>query len=394
MRILVLAALAILLLPACAASRLGMAARPLDPGLIVIAKARIVTASEATTEPELAARAEQALMDQRWSDAANALHTLLAADPAGPRASEYRFDLGLALEGLNDRASARTEFLEVARMFPDGPRARGALVRAATLDAYLEDWASLRAIGDDLLVRTDLDDLERVVALGARALGRIELGEDAAASRDLYDSLDIADQLHYGARDTLPVAVAQARFALGELRRVRSERIRFDPLPVDFVGALDARCEGLLQAQAAYAQVVRSVDSRWAAMAGSRLGAMYRSLHRDLMQIPPPPTARTQRQREAFFAFMHVRYRVLLEKGLREIEQTIALGERTGDSSPWIQRASEARDEMQGALAQERAQLERMPFKEADVKAALDQLQKRALATAVAHGHLVGPRVP
>jgi tetratricopeptide (TPR) repeat protein len=313
MRIFVLAALGLLLCPACAASRFGRAARPSDPGPIVIAKTRIVTADDVTTEPELAAAAERALMEQRWSDASIALHTLLAADPTGPHAPEYRFDLGLALEGLHDRASARDAFLEVARMFPDGPRARSAMVRAATLDAYLEDWVALRAIGEDMLLRTDLDDLERVVALGSRALGRIELGDDAAASRDLYDSLDLADRLHYGARDTLPVAVAQARFALGELRRVRAERIRFDPLPADFVGALDARCEGLLQAQAAYAQVVRSVDSRWAAMAGYRLGAMYRSLHRDLMQIPPPSTARTERQREAFFAFMHVRYRVLLE---------------------------------------------------------------------------------
>jgi hypothetical protein len=192
----------------------------------------------------------------------------------------------------------------------------------------------------------------------------------------------------------LPVAVAQARFALGELRRVRAERIRFDPLPADFVGALDARCEGLLQAQAAYAQVVRSVDSRWAAMAGYRLGAMYRSLHRDLMQIPPPSTARTERQREAFFAFMHVRYRVLLEKGLREIEQTIALGERTGDSSPWIQRANEARDEMRETLAQERLRLEQMPFKEVDVKAALDQIQRRAIATAGAQGRPVRSQGP
>jgi tetratricopeptide (TPR) repeat protein len=394
MRIFVLAALGILLCPACAASRLGTAVRLSNPEPVIIAKTRIVTADDVTTEPELAAVAERALMEQRWSEASSALHTLLAADPTGPHAPEYRFDLGLALEGLHDRASARDAFLEVARMFPDGPRARGALVRAATLDAYLEDWVALRAIGDDMLLRSDLDDLERVVALSSRALGRIELGEDAAASRDLYDSLDLADRLHYGARDTLPVAVAQARFALGELRRVRAERIRFDPLPADFVGALDARCEGLLQAQAAYAQVVRSVDSRWAAMAGYRLGAMYRSLHRDLMQIPPPSTARTERQREAFFAFMHVRYRVLLEKGLLEIEQTIALGERTGDSSPWIQRANEARDEMQGALAEERVRLERMPFKEVDVKAALDQIQKRAIATAVAQDRPARSRGP
>ena len=75
---------------------------------------------------------------------------------------------------------------------------------------------------------------------------------------------------------------------------------------------------------------------------------------------------------------MHVRYRVLLEKGLREIEQTVALGERTQDSSSWISRAREAREEMQAALADEKAQIETMPFTEAEIATALDRLGKKS----------------
>jgi hypothetical protein len=184
-------------------------------------------------------------------------------------------------------------------------------------------------------------------------------------------------QLHYGARDVLPVAVAQLRFALGELRRIRSEHIQFDPLPPDFLDKLEERCGGLLEAQAAYAMAVRSIDPHWAAMSGYRVGEMYRVLHRDLMQIPPPATSKTPRQKQIFYAFMHVRYRVLLEKGLREIEQTVALGERTADTSPWVRRAHEARDEMQTALADEKAQIDKMPFTEAEVNEALDLLKKK-----------------
>jgi hypothetical protein len=175
----------------------------------------------------------------------------------------------------------------------------------------------------------------------------------------------------------LPVAVAQLRFALGELRRTRSERISFEPLPPDFVEKLEDRCVGLLEAQAAYAMAVRSIDPHWAAMSGYRVGEMYRKLHRDLMQIPPPATSRTEKQKQMFFAFMHVRYRVLLEKGLKELDQTIALGERTSDSSAWIQRAREAKAEMDVALADEKAQIAKMPFTEAEVNAALDLLQKK-----------------
>jgi len=348
-----------------------------SPPLHIAVAARIVTATDVTTEAELARRAERALVEQRWQEAADDYRTLFLADPSGEHASDYLFDLGLALEGLQDRAKARDTFLDLVRRFPEGSRAREALVRAASLDAYLEEWSALAEIGDTLLARRDLDDIDRLVALGARGLARVELGEDMRASADIHEGLDLADQLHYGARDVLPVAVAQLRFALGELRRIRSERIVFDPLPPDFLDKLEERCGGLLEAQEAYAMAVRSIDPHWAAMAGYRVGAMYSALHRDIMQIPPPPTSKTQKQKEIFYAFMHIRYRVLLEKGLRELEQTIALGERTSDSSPWIQRAREAKQEMDIALADEKALIERMPFTEEEVKTALDLLKKK-----------------
>ncbi len=95
------------------------------------------------------------------------------------------------------------------------------------------------------------------------------------------------------------------------------------------------------------------------------------------MQIPPPSTSRTEKQKQMFYAFMHVRYRVFLEKGLKELDQTIALGERTSDSSAWIQRARDAKNEMDVALADEKAQIAKMPFTEAEVNAALELLQKK-----------------
>jgi tetratricopeptide (TPR) repeat protein len=371
---------------ACAAT--GHPVQGLAPAAHIDAEARIVTPGEITTEPELATRGERALMEQRWRDAADAYRTLLAADATGPHASDYTFDLGLALEGLQQRAQARDTFLELARRFPGDAKARASLVRAASLDAYLEDWKALEAIGDALMARGDLDDIDRIVALGSRGLARVELGEDGAASKDVLDGLELADQLHYGARDVLPVAVAQLRFALGEVRRTRSERITFDPSAPDFTDTftqkIEERAGELLDAQAAYAMAVRSIDPHWAAMAGYRVGEMYRVLHRDLMQIPPPARSKTERQKQMFFAFMHISYRILLEKGLRELEQTIALGERTADSSPWIQRARDAREEMRTALADEKAQIDKMPFTEDEVRTALGILQKKTVAAAAA----------
>ena len=103
-----------------------------------------------------------------------------------------------------------------------------------------------------------------------------------------------------------PSPSPQLRFALGELRRVRSERSSFDPLPADFLDKLEERCGGLLEAQAAYALAVRSIDPHWAAMSGYRVGEMYRVLHRDLMQIPPPARSKTDKP-EADLLRVHAR---------------------------------------------------------------------------------------
>jgi tetratricopeptide (TPR) repeat protein len=372
-----LVALVLLTLASACASASRGAAQPVAAPLRIDAQPRIVTADEVLTEAELAKRAERALLEQNWRVAAGAYGTLFAAAPNGPHASEYLFDRGLALEGMEERTRARDAFLELARLFPQDARARPALVRASTLDAYLEDWNALSTIGDALLSRGDLDDIDRLVALGARGLAQVELGDDRAASSDVHEGLDLADQLHYGDREVLPVAVAQLRFALGELRRVRSERIALDPPPPDFVEKLEERCGGLLEAQAAYAMAVRSTDPHWAAMAGYRVGDMYRALHRDLMRIPAPLSSKSERQKQIFFAFMHVRYRVLLEKGLREMQQTVALGERTSDSSAWIQRARAAEGEIEAALSSEKALMDKMPFTEDEVKEAMAQMQKR-----------------
>jgi hypothetical protein len=278
------------LLLACAEEPLPPPVHPTAP-VNVSMPPTIVTTKDVGSEDDLRKKGEKAILEQKWQDAVDAYKALLAADPNGPHAGEYMFALASAQEGLQDRAAARDSFLRLASKFPTAPTARVALLRAATLDAFLEDWPALAAIGDAILARQDLNDLDRMVGLGARALANVELGKGTLAAKDINDGLDLADQHHYGGTgDLLPVAVAQLRFAQAESFRMKSEQIHFVPLPPNFVEMLEARCGWILQAQDAYAIAVRSVDAHWASMAGYRVGAMYRSLHTDLMEIPPPNT--------------------------------------------------------------------------------------------------------
>ncbi len=338
---------------------------------------RIVTAHEVTTARELSLRAERALLEQRWDEAASALSLLVSAEPESPNVPEWLMNLAMAYEQGGARDKARAAVKRVYEEFPNAPQARPALLRAATLHAYLEEWAALEAIGDRLLARSDIDDVDRIMGLGSRGLGRVEQGRDLQASPDILDGLDLADRTHYATGNVLPVAVAQLRFALAEMRKIQSERIKFVPVPDNFLDKLERRSTLLLQAQTSYADTVRSVDPHWAAMAGYRVGEMYRNYHRDVADIPAPALAKTEKQKQIFYAFMHIRYRNLLLKGITQLEQTIALGERTGDKSSWIERAKTAKSEMDRAIAEEKATIAKFPFTEEHVQKALDELLAR-----------------
>ncbi len=339
---------------------------------------QIISNKTEGTARELFAKGEQAIAQQKWQDAVDAFTVLLKAEPDDPRAADAIYDLAFAHENLGDRDAARAKYRELVTRFPDDRNARQALQREANIDAYAEDWKSLGEAGSLLLARKDADDIDKMTGLGARGLAKIAADDDAGGSKDVNDGLDLAESLHYGALGRLPVPVAQLRFGLAEVRRVRSEKIKLMPVTPDFVMKLELRCTGLLDAQSAYADAIRSVDPHWAAMSGYRVGEMYRTLHHELMAIPPTELAKTESDKQLFYAIMHVRYRALIEKGIEMMNRTLALAEKTQDSSSWVKRAKDAKADMEAALTEEKAQLAKLPFTEKEVEAALDLMKKKA----------------
>jgi tetratricopeptide (TPR) repeat protein len=338
----------------------------------------IGTKAEGTSK-ELRERGERALLAQKWQEAIDAFEALLAGDPAAKDDPQILYDLALAYEGVGEREKARTLYRDVSKRFASHALARSSLVREVSLDAYLEDWPALGQVGETILARADIDPADRMLGLGARALAKLEAKDEAGASRDITQGLDLVDEHRYGATGQLPVAAAMLKFALGELRRIKSEKISLDPPGPDFVQKLELRCAGLLDAQAAYADAIRSVDLHWAAMSGFRVGEMYRTLHKHLMMIPPTDKAKTESDKQLFYGIMHVRYRALLEKGVEMMKRTLGLGERTGVASAWMKRAESAKDEMEKALEEEKAMIKKMPFTEEELEKALAIMKKKAL---------------
>jgi len=333
------------------------------------------------TDVELAAQFERGrtlLLADKYAEAAEIFDRLTRLSPSGEVAPPSLYNGALAHEGMNEREAAIARLVDLLQRFPEHATARGALFRLGRLYSYLERWGDLTAIADRALARKDLSVLEAVEAHGAKALGLAEQGEVDQASREVSLARDIIEEHRLGEAGRPPIELAQVSFALGELRRRKSERILFIPLPANLADVIEQRCQGLLDAQNAYTDAMRSFDAHWSAMAGYRVGQLYQQLHRDVMQIPPPAKADTLKKKQLFEGAMRLRYRVLLEKGLALMDGTVRLGARTGEDSSWVNRAREAKRDLELALEDEKAALAKLPFTEAELSAALDQLKRPA----------------
>jgi tetratricopeptide (TPR) repeat protein len=335
-------------------------------------------------DSELAAQFERGralLLADRAREAADVFDRLIRLAPDGEVAPPSLFNSGLAHEALGEREAAAARYRDLVRRFPEHAVARGGLFRRARVSAYLEVWPELVETAGRLLGRSDLSVLEAVEARGALALGLVEQGQVDEAARHVGLARDLIEERRLGESGKPPLELAQVSFALGEVRKRRSEKIKFAPLPPAFGDVLEQRCQGLLDAQSAYTDAMRSLDAHWSAMAGYRVGQLYQELHRDVMQIPAPASADTLKKKQLFEGAMRLRYRVLLEKGQAMLAGTVRLGERTGESSAWVLRARDAQREIELALADEQAALSKLPFTEAELKAALDALTARAPKT-------------
>ena len=125
-----------------------------------------------------------------------------------------------------------------------------------------------------LLHLQDLTPVERVVAYGGKALSLLVTDDPDQAEYFISKGRDIVDAARLDAAGAVPRDLAELYFALGELRRIRGERIRLAPPPPDFVAALEKRCQLLLDAQSAYSDTMRAYDAHWSAMAGFRVGEL------------------------------------------------------------------------------------------------------------------------
>jgi tetratricopeptide (TPR) repeat protein len=349
-----------------------------NPERVVLPRT-VVTPNDAASINELYDRASAELNTGSAARAAADFDRVFALDPEGELAPDALFQAGVAHEQAGDREAALSRFEQLARRFPAHPLGREGLVRTVRLLAFLERWIRAAEAADLLLSRgRELRPFENVVAHSGKALGLVARGELDAASYHIEKGRNVIDAHGLDQAGRVARDLAQLYFALGEVRRIRAERIRFLPVPENFPAVLEQRCQLLLDAQSAYSDTMRAYDAHWSAMAGYRVGELYQKLHVDLMAVPPPKGADSEPRKQLFEGAMRLRYSILLRKALSMMEHTLAMAERTSERSAWVLRAHDAKSKIGQAIMAEDRAIDRLPYTREQLQAALDDLAVKA----------------
>ena len=333
---------------------------------------------------ELFEEAQRLYEAGEYGKAAALLDRLYRVEPRGKLAAETLHLAGEAWEKAGDRRASLGRFEAVAREFPEHELGRDGWLRSIRLLAFLEKWKLAGKLSEGFLKRyDDLRAIEHVVALSGVALGKLAAGDIEQASFNVEKGRNIIEAHRLDAAGAIPRDLAQLYYALGEVRRLRAERILFRPMPKNFAAVLEQRCQLLLDAQSAYSDTMRAYDAHWSAMAGYRVGELYKRLHVDLMDVPLPKGATDESKRQLFEGALRLRYSVLLDKALSMMDHTLAMARRTGERSRWVLKTEEAQAEIKKAQAAENAAIDRLPYSRAELRKALDELAKKKAPSAV-----------
>ena len=387
-----------LFLVACASSPSHVQAPGATPGTPSVTVPRIVVTPEGThTLPELFAAGRAAADRGDYAGAAGYFERVAALEPRGELAAEATFLAAEAYDSLHRHPEALKRYELVVSRYPSHPRARDAAVRGVRLSAYEGQWDWAGRFADRALEHArELTALQEIAVYSGKALESVSHDDDTRASGFVERGRNVVERDGLDLAGRLPIELAPLYYALGEVRRLRAERIHFD-VPAEFPVRMEARCQLILDAQSAYSDSWRAYDAHWSLLSGVRVGELYDNLHRELMRtMQPPASADTGDRRLLYYGATRLLYSVLLEKAHGMLDHTLAMAEREHESSPWVDRARTTLEGIREAEREEQASLDRLPYSRAELEEALRTIRGglRDKATEVGKGTPSAPERP
>jgi len=336
----------------------------------------VVTPTATASLDELFAAGQGAAARGDLRRAAADFDRVAALEPLGPLAPEALFLAAEAHDSLHEHVAALDRYEAVVDRYPRHARAPEAATRGVRLSLYEERWDWAGRFADRALDRAnELGKLQQIAVYAGKAMQSVSAGDDVRASGFVERGRNVVEQGGLDLAGRLPIELAPLYYALGEVRRVRAERIHFDD-PSSFPVRMEARCQLILDAQSAYSDSWRAYDAHWSLLSGVRVGELYDNLHRELMAtMQPPAAADSDDRRLLYYGATRLLYSVLLEKAHGMLDHTLKMAEREQERSPWVERA---RATLRGIEEAERAEAEslaRLPYTRAELEQALGRIR-------------------
>ncbi len=371
-------------------------AAPRPAGTPVTTTAQIVPTEDDAggTASEVFERAKLEMTGGKYAHARVLFDRVAKADaaehPGAPPSSLGRaaaYNAALCSENLEEFADARDRFRTLAAAASGTSDALDAELRRARLDLELEDWNDVGFAASALLASQDISRHDRAEALALQGLSMLHGSNDlAAAEKTITAAVKLIEQKDKPDEVAPPHNVGAVRFAKGDLLRAQANAIAFldekDPkapiIAADFPAKMEARCQKILDAQDEYVESINTRELKWAVRSGVRVGTMYIELHDAVLAIPPPKAATTEDKKQLFRGAMLLRYRILLEKGLGTLDRALNLEKAASAKSTWLDQARKAKAAVEKQLADEKAELAKLPYTEEQLKKALDDLSKKS----------------
>lgn len=336
----------------------------------------IVTPTETASLDEIFEAGHQAAARGDYRQAATYFDRVAKLEPGGTLAPDALFLAGEAHDVLHEHSAALDRYEAVVDHFPRHARAPEAATRGVRLSLYEEDWAWAGRFADRALERAnELGALQQIVVYAGKALESVSRGDDARASGFVERGRNVVEQRGLDLAGRLPIELASLYYALGEVRRLRAERIHFDGSET-FAARMEARCQFILDAQSAYSDSWRAYDPHWSLLSGVRVGELYDNLHRELMTtMRPPASADTDDRRLLYYGATRLLYSVLLEKAHGMLDHTLRMAEREHERSPWVDRARATLAGIREAEQAEAESLAHLPYTRAELEEALTRIR-------------------
>lgn len=354
MRTLPLAAALLATLTGCAATTpRPVAATAPPPRAAVQGEGFRVVGATATREGDaydaalLYDRAVAAMRAQRCDEATRDLDTLLREFSTTRYVYGAQYNRGLCLQRAQRWDDAEAAFRAAAQDPQDASIARDALFRLAVVGELAQRPALVLGATDALLARprTEIPDaVEAHARRGAAllALGRAE--EAAAAAQRAIELAPTREAIRALGDDSY---AAMARVVLADVTRARAAAVavRVEEGPAT-EQAIRERTRLVLRAHALFNDALHVGNPEWQAVAGFRIGEMYRDLYRAIVDAPLPedweePARALYRRRSG------EQLRTLLSSALTIWELTRAMARRESiQSNDWIRRTDEAIEEI------------------------------------------------